>query len=951
MAKIPVYAREQRIPGRSPGAAADPSLAAGVFTPLTVAGERLAAVGVQGIEEDRLEAERKLERQRKLQRASFINSLATEAARSWPQALEELRQTTGEGAKGLTDAFLKRTGADIARLTGGIKDDEETALAARGTLERLRTSFLDDAMRFEAAERAAFHRDKADELTGTLAVEIERDPSKFALLYQEGLAGLQDSALAFPPDLRRDLTRQWRAAAVSSYVTGLVRNGRAEEALAVLGRAPVMPASATLMPGAAAEGAVQEDYYARIKQAESGGRNIANQEGTSSAFGPYQFTAGTWRNVMQRHPELGLTEEGRMDPAQQEKAVRAFTEDNRAALRGTLGRQPMPGELYLAHVFGAEGAARLLNAPGDEPAQAHMTSAAYDANRVFQGKTVAGVVDWARQKMSGVSSEVIQVASADTGTMTDVPATGAPTAPAGVKADGTPARTDLTPFLASLTLDQRRGLESLAQTAITRRDAAFKASVAATREQVRGAVGVLEAGYDPDGLAGLERNLAAIGGAAPPGSEAAAEAQELLAELEIAKRAKAFAGGFALLPPPEQDAVIDGLHRAGPKTPDEVKLLTRLETMAERSRTALREAPLHHAARLGVIGPLEPVNVADPASLQARVRQAAQAEAHFGVPVGPLTRDEVEVLDRTLERVDADGATALLASLSEGLGPRHLPDVLQKIAPKHKAFAVAAGIAPDDPLTARAIIRGERMLKAAPELLPKPEDYQADLSGYFGDALKHAPETQAAMTAAALALYAERANAAGDRSRVYDDDRLRDALDKVAGGVIEWNGSKLLAPVRGMDKAAFGRLLDGLTESDLGGREGLPFTLDGRPVTPEILRTRGAKGYIAPYAIFETVGDGQYLVNVNGLGYAVDYEGQPFVLDLKRLAQDKARQAATPERTAAERAAQAVRPAERQPAVPNVGALNARPLPQGEPAEGNVRIPRRAPGPSRRPEE
>lgn len=49
--------------------------------------------------------------------------------------------------------------------------------------------------------------------------------------------------------------------------------------------------------------------------------------------------------------------------AQEQQAIKAFTEDNRRALRKFLQREPTEGELYLAHQQGASGAKKLLSNP------------------------------------------------------------------------------------------------------------------------------------------------------------------------------------------------------------------------------------------------------------------------------------------------------------------------------------------------------------------------------------------------------------------------------------------------------------------------------------------------------------------------------------------------------------------------------------------------------------
>ncbi len=103
---------------------------------------------------------------------------------------------------------------------------------------------------------------------------------------------------------------------------------------------------------AAARG-VDPSYMTRLAMVESGGNvNAANPN--SSARGPFQFINSTAK-------QYGLTNPS--DPAASADAAARLTLDNKAALTAALGRDPTPGELYLAHQQGAGGASKILGNP------------------------------------------------------------------------------------------------------------------------------------------------------------------------------------------------------------------------------------------------------------------------------------------------------------------------------------------------------------------------------------------------------------------------------------------------------------------------------------------------------------------------------------------------------------------------------------------------------------
>lgn len=147
---------------------------------------------------------------------------------------------------------------------------------------------------------------------------------------------------------------------------------------------------------------ISESYYAAIRSAESGGNDAAKNP-LSSATGRYQFTTGTWNEVARRHPELGLTPDGRLDPAQQEAAIRAFTQDNADILR-TAGIPPTNGNLYAAHFLGAGGARSVLSAPINERLANILPPEVISANPFLRNMSVGDFKGWAHRKAGGSSA-------------------------------------------------------------------------------------------------------------------------------------------------------------------------------------------------------------------------------------------------------------------------------------------------------------------------------------------------------------------------------------------------------------------------------------------------------------------------------------------------------------------------------------------------------------------
>lgn len=134
-----------------------------------------------------------------------------------------------------------------------------------------------------------------------------------------------------------------------------------------------------------------ESYYSHIKQHESGGDPNAKNP-TSSAQGSYQFLRGTWEQVAKQHPELRLN--NRTDPAQNELAIRAFTDDNARTLR-MHGIPINGGSLYAAHFLGAGGANQVLRNPDSAKMVDVVGPGVINANGFLTPMTVGDFKRWA----------------------------------------------------------------------------------------------------------------------------------------------------------------------------------------------------------------------------------------------------------------------------------------------------------------------------------------------------------------------------------------------------------------------------------------------------------------------------------------------------------------------------------------------------------------------------
>lgn len=186
-------------------------------------------------------------------------------------------------------------------------------------------------------------------------------------------------------------------------------------------------------------------HYLLAKAAQESGFDADAKASTSSATGLFQFTRGTWLDMMRRHgDDLGLGQFAgqikesatghltvldeaaeiemlalRRDPNISAQFAAAFASDNANTLETSLGRDASPAELYIAHFLGAWGATALVTTAEQDPDKpaVDVLPAAANANKTvfFEAsglaRTAAGVISWLKDKFSDRMSETADVAS------------------------------------------------------------------------------------------------------------------------------------------------------------------------------------------------------------------------------------------------------------------------------------------------------------------------------------------------------------------------------------------------------------------------------------------------------------------------------------------------------------------------------------------------------------
>ncbi|MBR0682741.1 hypothetical protein GXW74_19775 [Roseomonas eburnea] len=318
-----------------------------------------------------------------------------------------------------------------------------------------------------------------------------------------------------------------------------------------------------------------------------------------------------------------------------------------------------------------------------------------------------------------------------------------------------------------------------------------------------------------------------------------------------------------------------------------------------RRREAMRRDPLGTAAATHRLNPnggeLIPLDMSSPEKLgeglAARAQQARRLGALEGMadsmPV--LTAAEAAQLGGLVRNGTRDQQMALLTSLNrlpadtmrrtmEGM----LPGQENERDPRVLSFMAAAGVMQRDSRLAIEIINGMERLRATPAPSLNGAEVDRFIEERVGQAYGTNPAAYAAVSAAARAVYAERAATGMDPSEPgasrrdpglaqrFDSGLMRRVLEQVAP-TITYNGQMIPPPVRNgqvMTEAAFREQMQGIPAHVLSGVR----AANGSPITPDMVRRDGA---------LIAVGEGRYGLTIRGFRVNGP-DGRPFVVDMRQ---------------------------------------------------------------------
>lgn len=288
------------------------------------------------------------------------------------------------------------------------------------------------------------------------------------------------------------------------------------------------------------------------------------------------------------------------------------------------------------------------------------------------------------------------------------------------------------------------------------------------------------------------------------------------------------------LTPAQMGSKIKELEASYGATPskEQVVHLEKVKRFAANSMKLLDAAPLEYAtSRGGAV--VQKLDLSRPdtwgENLAARTSVLIEQSQRTGAPPKGLFQEEAAALSNFLQSGSDQAKTETLKALRKGFGDdKVFRATMQQIAKDSPVTALAGTIATrerpmkvgglfsDDTFTpgstSALMLAGERILNPGKDQkgqdgkptfpMPKDAEMRLKFNSMAGDAFAGNPEAYQISYQAARAAYAGLVSQKGDYSGTLNDGLLKEAVQRVTGGVADINGARVVKPW-GMDDSTF----------------------------------------------------------------------------------------------------------------------------------------------------
>jgi len=306
---------------------------------------------------------------------------------------------------------------------------------------------------------------------------------------------------------------------------------------------------------------------------------------------------------------------------------------------------------------------------------------------------------------------------------------------------------------------------------------------------------------------------------------------ELRKDIAAAYAKRGQMADFERLPASEQRRVVDGANvYAQSVAPDAVgrQVLDAMRKSANEAMKAVMADPVSYGMRdqslpaeLRVprqIDFAQPGGIASVLGPQQRILDAVRSRDPQA-PQMALTEDQTQAFKSAYQNATPDERARMLGEMAQSLRGDVLTATLSKIVERDESANVMASagvLMSRNPALARSVIRGEQAMNAGVVKIDTSLAYRTALQELMPANMLPARQ-RSGIEEVVRARYADLSVAANDTSGQVDARRLRQAVNDVTGGVINWGGHSVLAPWPGATYGEFRQAVRSLTDADISG--------------------------------------------------------------------------------------------------------------------------------------
>ena len=263
-------------------------------------------------------------------------------------------------------------------------------------------------------------------------------------------------------------------------------------------------------------------------------------------------------------------------------------------------------------------------------------------------------------------------------------------------------------------------------------------------------------------------------------------------------------------------------------------------------------------------------------TLQKRIEFIDKKNSEYNLQLPILDDMETKSFVKDLEVSTPEESSRHLNALGKNITDEQKIRLAKDVFKENKSIGLAISISDEDPRTAADIIAGNKAIKDKVLTMPSSNALRSRILAKIGKAVVQQDYRQAGIEAV-TSIYANKAVLSNLNDTVVSSTQLKESIKQVFGDIIKVNDSQITgfrkADGQFISEDDFEDFFDGLDRDKIMIVQGdVPRLANGKELNIESLKD----------ADLVVVGDGLYTINLFD-EFAVDQQGNPFILNLKEI--------------------------------------------------------------------